>query len=142
MCQATECVIVALYAPPTAPPGTDTWITGFHAAELSPSTFVAATTACAALARTVAGVGVKVAEPVVEVKPLIRYWTSWTGMVSAAVPIPVVKSVAEVVAVHPATPARASVTWTMPRLALAVVPGAAEPRLALPGAVIESTPRT
>ena len=66
---------------------------------MSPSTFVAATTACAALARTVAGVGVKVAEPVVEVKPLIRYWTSWTGMVSAAVPIPVVKSVAEVVAV-------------------------------------------
>src|ERR1700733_627931 len=63
-------------------------------------------------------------------------------MVSAAVPIPVVKSVAEVVAVHPATPARASVTWTMPRLALAVVPGAAEPRVALAGAVIERTPRT
>src|ERR1700733_6370402 len=63
-------------------------------------------------------------------------------MVSAALPIPVVKSVAEVVAVHPATPARPSVTWTMPRLALAVAPGAAEPRLALAGAVIESTPRT
>src|ERR1700677_4019939 len=63
-------------------------------------------------------------------------------MVSAARPAPVVKSVAEAVAVQPATPARSSVTWTIPRLPAAVPPGAAEARLALAGAVIESTPRT
>jgi hypothetical protein len=42
---ATEWVMVAEWAPPTAPLGTDTWITGFQAAELSPFTSVAVTTA-------------------------------------------------------------------------------------------------
>ena len=49
-------------------------------------------------------------------------------MVSAEVPLPVVKSVAETVAVQPAPNPRSSVTWTVPRLALRVPPGAAEPR--------------
>src|ERR1700722_7400308 len=63
-------------------------------------------------------------------------------MVLAAVPLPVVRSVEETVAVHPARLARSSVTWTMPSPALAVPPGAAVPRSALPGVVIDRKPVT
>ena len=61
-------------------------------------------------------------------------------MVSAGVPVPVVKPVAETVAVQPAPKPRLSVTWTVPRPPLMVPPGAAAPRLALAGAVIDSGP--
>jgi hypothetical protein len=110
--------------------------------ELSPCTSVAVTTPCGEVDRLVVGVRVNVAEPVVETKPLIRYRTSVTGMVSDAVPRPVVKSVEETVAVHPVRPSRSSVTWTTPSPAPEVPPGAAAPRSALAGALIESTPVT
>ena len=61
-------------------------------------------------------------------------------MVSAGVPSPVVNSVAETVAVHPAPKPRLSVTWTVPRLALMVPPGSAAPRLVLGGAVMDRAP--
>src|ERR1700733_11062753 len=63
-------------------------------------------------------------------------------MVSAGVPVPVVNAVAATVAVQPAPNPRLSVTWTVPRLALMVSPGAAEPRLALAGAVMDRAPLT
>lgn len=58
------------------------------------------------------------------------------GMVSAGVLSPVVKSVAETVAVQSAPKPRPSVTWTVPSAALRVPPGAAEPRAAVAGAVM------
>jgi hypothetical protein len=58
------------------------------------------------------------------------------AMVSAAEPPPVVKFVADTVAVHPATPGRQSVTVTVPIEALIVPPGTALPRLAVSGTVI------
>ena len=70
------------------------------------------------------------------------YWPSAAGMVSAGVPVPVAKLVAETVAVQPAPKPRSSVTWTVPRPALRVPPGAAEPRLAVAGAVMVSGPAT
>jgi hypothetical protein len=63
-------------------------------------------------------------------------------MVSAGVPAPVAKPVAETVAVQPAPKPRLSVTWTVPRLAVMVPPGAAEPRLAVAGTVMDSGPAT
>ena len=63
-------------------------------------------------------------------------------MVSAGVPLPVVNAVVATVAVQLAPNPRPSVTWTVPRLALMVPPGAAEPRLALAGAVMDRTPLT
>src|ERR1700722_15702436 len=63
-------------------------------------------------------------------------------MVSAGGPVPVVKAVAETVAVQLAPNPRLSVTWTLPRLPLMVPPGAAEPRLALAGAVMDKAPPT
>ena len=42
------------------------------------------------------------------------YWALPAGMVSAGVLLPVVKSVAETVAVQPAPKPRSSVTWTGP----------------------------
>ncbi len=86
--------------------------------------------------------GVKVAEPVVVASALMLYWPSPTRMVSRGEPTPVAKLVAETVAVQLAPKPRSSVTWTVPRLALRVPPGAAEPRLAKPGAVMESGPAT
>src|ERR1700683_1957470 len=115
-------------------------MSGFQLAELSSTTFVAATTACGALDITAPEAGVNVAEPVVSVKPLIKYWTSATGMVSAAVASPVVKLVEETVAVQSTGLARLSVTSTMPSAALSVPPGSVAPRSALAGTVIESTP--
>jgi hypothetical protein len=56
-------VIVAEQTPATAPLGTETWITGFHVAELSPCISVAVTTACAALDRPVSAAAANVAEP-------------------------------------------------------------------------------
>ena len=73
---------------------------------------------------------------------VMRYWASAAGMVSAGVPVPVAKPVAETVAVQPAPKPRSSVTWTVPSPALRVPPGAAEPRLAVAGAVMESGPAT
>jgi hypothetical protein len=61
-------------------------------------------------------------------------------MVSAGVPAPVAKLVAETVAVQPAPKPRSSVTWMVPRPAARVPPGAAEPRLAVAGAVMDSGP--
>src|SRR5450755_4061423 len=61
-------------------------------------------------------------------------------MVSAGVPRPVVNALVETVAVQLAPNPRPSVTWTVPRLAWMVPPGAAEPRLALAGAVMDRSP--
>ena len=61
-------------------------------------------------------------------------------MVSAGVPVPVVKAVVETVAVQLAPKPRLSVTWTVPRSALMVPPTEAEPRLELAGAVMVRTP--
>src|SRR6266496_2633221 len=62
-------------------------------------------------------------------------------MVSAGVPPPVVKSVADAVAVQEAlSRARSSVTVVVPISPVMVVPGAPEPRFAVAGAVIVSAP--
>src|SRR5437879_5612725 len=57
-------------------------------------------------------------------------------MVSAVVPPPVVRFVADTVAVQPATPGRPSATVTVPMEALTVPLGSPLPRLAVPGTVI------
>ena len=72
----------------------------------------------------------------------MTYWAAAAGMVSAGVPVPVAKPVAETVAVQPVPNPRSSVTWTVPRLALRVPPGAAEPRAAVAGTVMDSGPAT
>lgn len=72
-----------------------------------------------------------------------QYRTPDLVMVSAAVPPPVVKLVPETVAVQAATRwCRTSVTVTVPRAALTVAPGAALPRFAVTGTLIESGPAT
>src|SRR5580700_4873028 len=62
------------------------------------------------------------------------------GMVSAGALLPVLKSVADTVTVHPAPSPRSSVIWTLPRLPLIVPPVTADPRKAAAGAVIDSGP--
>jgi hypothetical protein len=56
----------------TAVLGIDTWICGSQVAELSPLAPVAVTTAWGEPDRTVTGVGVKVADPVVVTSALMR----------------------------------------------------------------------
>src|ERR1700676_201385 len=63
-------------------------------------------------------------------------------MLSTGMPVPVVKAVAATDAVQLAPNPRLSVTWTVPRFALMVPPGAAEPRLVLAGTVMDRTPAT
>ena len=63
-------------------------------------------------------------------------------MVSTGIPVPVLNALVATVAVQLAPNPRWSVTWTVPRLALMVPPGAAEPRLALAGVVMDRAPAT
>ena len=123
-------------------PGMLTSMVGSQVTVVFPATLVALTTGCGLALSWVAGTGVKVAEPPVVASAAIRYWASAAGMVSAGVPVPVAKLLAETVAVQPAPKPRSSVTWTVPSPALRVPPGAAEPRLAVAGAVMESGPAT
>src|SRR5260370_41399061 len=119
-----------------------TRMVGFQVAELSPFAFMVVTTVCGLVDSWVDAVGVTVAEPVAEASAPMRCARSPAGIVSAVVRAPVVKSVAVTVAVHSAAGrARASVTWTAPRLAVMVPPGPVAPRSAVAGAVIESGPR-
>src|ERR1700721_3102637 len=111
-------------------PGTLTLMAGFQVTVVFPATLVALTTGRGLALSWVAGTGVKVAEPVVVVSAVMMYWASAAGMVSAGVPAPVAKRVAETVAVQSAPKPRSSGTWTMPSPALRVPPGAAAPRLA------------
>ena len=106
------------------------------------ATLVALTTGCGLVLSWVADTGVKVAEPVAVPSALMSYSAFVTGMVSAGVPAPVAKLVPETVAVQPAPKPRSSVTWTVPRPPLRVPPGAAEPRVAVAGTVMESGPAT
>ena len=61
-------------------------------------------------------------------------------MVSTGMPVPVLKALVATVAVQLAPNPRLSVTWTVPRFALMVPPGAAEPRLTLGGVVMDRAP--
>src|SRR5450631_1836217 len=61
-------------------------------------------------------------------------------MVSAGVPPPVTKLVLETAAVQAAPKPRLSVTWTVPRSALRILPTETVPRLELAGAVMVSAP--
>ena len=61
-------------------------------------------------------------------------------MVSAGVPVLVAKLLLETVAVQPAPKPRLSVTWTVPRSPLRLLPTEAVPRLELSGAVMVSAP--
>src|SRR5882724_4481197 len=61
-------------------------------------------------------------------------------MVSAGVPAPVAKLLAETDTVQSAPKPRSSVTWTVPRTPLRVPPGSADPRLATAGATMDSGP--
>ena len=66
---------------------------------------------------------------------------SLAGMVSAGVPVPVVKLLVDAVTVQEAlSRARLSVAVTVPSAPEMVVPGAPDPRLAAVGAVIVSSP--
>src|SRR5260370_8193464 len=112
-----------------------TRMVGFQVAELSPFAFMVVTTVCGLVDSWVDAVGVTVAEPVAAASAPMRYAPSPAGIVSAVVRAPVVKSVAVTVAVHSAAGrARASVTWTAPRLAVMVPPGPVAPRSAVAGA--------
>src|ERR1700722_769695 len=119
-----------------------TLMAGFQVTIVFPATLGALTTGCGLALSWVVGTGVKVAEPVVVTSAVMMYWASAAGMVSAGVPVPVAKPLAETVAVQLAPKPRSSVTWTMPSPPLRVPPGAAEPRLAVPEAVMESGPAT
>src|SRR6202050_5427192 len=112
-------------------PGMVTTMVGSQVTVVFPATLVALTTAFGLALSRVVGTGVKVAEPVVVPSPEMWYWASAAGMVSAGVPAPVAKLVAETVAVQPAPKPRSAGTWAGPRSALRVLPGAAEPRLAV-----------
>src|ERR1700721_2526342 len=70
------------------------------------------------------------AEPGVGTSAGMMYGASAAGMVSAGVPVPVAKPLAETVAVQLAPKPRSSVTWTMPSPPLRVPPGAGGPRRA------------
>ena len=123
-------------------PGMVMLMVGSQVTVVFPATLAALTTGCGLALSWVAGTGVKVAEPVVVASAVMSYWASAAGMVSAGVPVPVVKPVEATVAVQSAPKPRSSVTWTVPRPALRVPPGAAEPRLAVAGAVMVSGPAT
>ena len=118
-------------------PGMVMLMVGSQVTVVFPATLVALTTACGLALSWVADTGVKVAEPVVVASAVMSYWASAAGMVSAGVPVPVAKLVEATVAVQPAPKPRSSVTWTVPSRALRVPPGAAVPRLAVAGAVME-----
>ena len=79
-----------------------------------PATLVALTTGCGLALSCVVGTGVKVAGPVAVLSAAMTYWASAAGMVSAGVPAPVAKPLAETVAVQLAPKPRSSVTWTVP----------------------------
>src|SRR5260370_1295982 len=115
---------------------------GFQVAELSPFAFMVVTTVCGLVDSWVDAVGVTVAEPVAAASAPMRYAPSPAGIVSAVVRAPVVKSVAVTVAVHSAAGrARASGTWTAPRLAVMVPPGPVAPRAAGAGRGVEGGAR-
>src|SRR5258708_39525430 len=63
--QDTEWVMTAVYGPATALDGTGTSIRGSHVAEVFPATLVALTTGWSLALRLVAGMKLKVADPVV-----------------------------------------------------------------------------
>src|SRR5580693_8205386 len=63
-------------------------------------------------------------------------------MISAGTPAPVVNELVAAVAVQLAPNPRLSVTWTAPRFALMIPPGAAEPRPTLSGVVTDRPPAT
>ncbi len=119
-----------------------TLMVGSQVTVVFPATLVALTTGCGLALSCVVGTGVKVAEPVVVASAAMMYWASAAGMVSMGVPVPVAKPLEETVAVQPAPKPRSSVTWTVPSPAPRVPPGAAEPRLAVAGAAMESGPAT
>jgi hypothetical protein len=124
---STEFVSVPVYVPPTALAGIATDMVGSQVAVLSPTPDEPVTTIWGEL-ESVTGVPVAVMVPVVVIDPG-SYPTSVAGMVSAGVPPPVVKSVAEVATVQLAeSSARLSVTVCGPIAAWIVVPGAPEPR--------------
>jgi hypothetical protein len=143
---ATECVIVPVYVPATAEPGTLMVTVGFHEAELCPTrtdaeNAVRDTLRSCALA-DVACPGVKVPTPEVAVEVPDQYVAWAFPMVSFAVPPPVVKSVDDTDAVHdPSRVPRPSVTETPPSWA-DTVPAPVEPvpRSFDAGALIESDP--
>ena len=89
----------------------------------------------------VTGAGVKVADPLVVPRALMKY-VAWAAvMVCAGRPAPVVKSVTETVAVQMAPArARSSVTSTVPSPASALAPASAAPRSAPAGTVMDSVP--
>jgi hypothetical protein len=64
--------MVAEYAPPMAPPGTATAITGLQVTVVLPSTFVALTTSCGFADRLTVGWKPKVAGPVALMRPLME----------------------------------------------------------------------
>src|ERR1700733_9898364 len=111
---------------------------GFQVTMVFPATLVALTTGCGLALSWVAGTGVKVAEPAVVVSAVMMYCASAAGMVSAGVRGPGARPLAEPVAVQPAPKPRSPVPLTVPSPPLRVPPGAAEPRLAVAGAVMES----
>ena len=63
---------MAEYAPPMAPPGTATAITGFQVTVVLPATFVALTTSCGFADRLIVGWKPKVAGPVALMRPLME----------------------------------------------------------------------
>jgi hypothetical protein len=138
--------------PPTADAGTATEMTGFHPAVLLPDPAVPVTTACATPEKSPAAVPAGRSVPVAVMVPVVvmlptAYPTSVTGMISSGVAPPVVQAVAEALATQDAASrARSSVTttegpWTSPpRGPEMVLPGAPEPRLAVPGALSDKAP--
>jgi hypothetical protein len=137
--QETDCVTVPVYTPPTAEAGAATLRPGFQVAVLSPTPDVPVTTGVAVLDRVI-GVPVAVMVPVVVIDPG-SYPTSRLGMVSAAVPPPVVKSEEAAVTVQAAeSSALSSVTVTAPSVPEMVVPAAPDPRATLTGALMDRAP--